>query len=402
MKPRVLIENKSFYNRGGDCMVAINEESMLRRHGYPTAVFTMDYPENKLPAIPHALATRREFNGSAQAQVKAAARTLGFGDISRSFRKILNDFRPDIVHFHNIHSYLSPRIVELAKEYGARTLWTMHDYKLLCPSYSFLRDGKICELCMSDRKSVLRERCHKHSLPASLVAYLEARKWNIGRLRQSTDRFITPRPFLAPKLAEGGIESDKTAVICNCIDKAKSDIFISHAPDKPRSGAVYAGRLSEEKGVRLIVEAFEHLPIPLDIYGTGPLEEDLRRLASGNSNIRFHGRVEAAAIAEALGKASFSVIPSEWYENNPLGVIESLCAGTPVVGAGIGGIPELIEPENGIIFPFGDAAALGKAVAEALERKWDNAGIAAKALGQFSEDTHFRKLSALMQEIMQE
>jgi len=398
MLQRVLIVNKFFYNRGGDCVVAMSEEEMLRKHGHATALFTMEYPENTIPGIEYTLAGHRDFSGSTGDKIKATARALGYGDINTRFKEMLRKFKPDIVHFHNIHSYLSPRLVELAARHGARTLWTLHDYKLICPSYSFLRNGKICEECLSGPKSVLRNRCHKGSLPASIIAYLEALKWNRARLENATDRFICPSRFMRDKMIQGGFNPNKLSLLCNCIDDAKLEIFSNGiTPDSQRDkNCVYIGRLSEEKGVRTLIEGFRQLPYRLDIYGDGPLSEELKILASGCDNIIFHGRKEAREIAEVLKKSYISIIPSECYENNPLGVIESECAGTPVAGSDMGGIPELIDRSNGIVFRHGETMNLCEAVKEAMSRNWDRNLIAREAQEKYNRDNYYSRLLKLM------
>ena len=148
---KVLIVNKFYYPRGGDCVCAINLERLLREDGHETAVFAMDYAENV--AIPAGgFAPEVSFTGSIGAKIKAAKRIFGGAGVRDSFTEVLQQFRPDVVHFHNIHSYLSPAIVKMAKDFGAKTVWTMHDYKLVCPSYACLSNGKPCEDCIGGSK----------------------------------------------------------------------------------------------------------------------------------------------------------------------------------------------------------------------------------------------------------
>lgn len=138
----------------------------------------------------------------------------------------MNDFRPDIVHFHNIHSYLSPVVVKLAKDYGCRTVWTLHDYKLLCPSYNCLCQGKICEACFTDRFQVFRRKCMKGSRIASALAYGEALWWNRKKLQRWVDTFVCPSSFMAQKMRACGYDYTKLSVICNFIEQDKLDFFI--------------------------------------------------------------------------------------------------------------------------------------------------------------------------------
>ena len=196
MSEKILIVNKFYYPRGGDCIYSLNLEKMLTESGFEVAFFSMEYPENIQSKYSKYFAPEVNFSGGASAKIAAVKRTLGMGDIVCRFKKILEDFRPDVVHLNNIHSYLSPVVGELAKKAGCRVLWTLHDYKLLCPSYSCLRNGQPCELCFTDKSQVLKTRCMKGSLAASAVAYLEAKKWNKKRLEKFTDTFICPSRFI--------------------------------------------------------------------------------------------------------------------------------------------------------------------------------------------------------------
>ena len=199
---RILLVNKFYYPRGGDCLVMMNTERMLREAGYEVAVYAMSYEQNVASEYASCFASEVSFAG--KGIIKAAMRSLGMGDIQSSFNHTLKTFRPDVVHFHNIHSYLSPIIVKQAYNYGCKVLWTMHDYKLICPSYNCLRNGTTCELCFKDKSQVLRTRCMKNSLPASVLAYVEALKWNKDVLQKYVHHFITPSQFMGEKMIQAG------------------------------------------------------------------------------------------------------------------------------------------------------------------------------------------------------
>ena len=223
---RILIANKFYYPRGGDCMVAMNLERLLKRHGHEVAVFAMDYPENVDTGWNGYYASQVNFDGTLLDKLKAAWRLMGWGKIKTSFNRILDDFRPDIVHLHNIHSYISPVVAQLAKRRGCRVVWTMHDHKLVCPSYLCLCNGRTCERCIGRTKMpVIRNRCMKDSLAASVMAYLEAERWNYDVLNDATDAFICPSQALASKMVKEGFEKSKIHVVCNHIDPEKQQLF---------------------------------------------------------------------------------------------------------------------------------------------------------------------------------
>ena len=202
MSKRVLIVNKFYYARGGDCVCTLNLEKLLKAQGWEVAVYAMKYPENLSSEWSSYFAEEISFSGGVGEKVRAAKRLLGYGDIKASFKKILEDFKPSIVHLQNIHSYLSPIIAKMAKDCGCRVVWTLHDYKLLCPSYSCLRDGKPCELCFTDKSNVVKYRCMKNSMVASVLGYMEAVKWNKDWLERYVDAFVCHSAFMAQKMAQ--------------------------------------------------------------------------------------------------------------------------------------------------------------------------------------------------------
>lgn len=395
MALKILLVNKFYYPRGGDCIVMMNTERLLLDAGFDVAVYAMQYPDTVDSPYKKYFASEISFSGGLKQKFAGLKRTLGMGDITASFTKLLDDFRPDVVHLHNIHSYLSPVLAKIAHRRGIRVVWTLHDYKLLCPAYTCTRAGHPCELCFTQKTPVLRHRCMKGSLAASTIAWLEAKKWNRKALESYTDTFICPSEFMASKMHAGGFNPHKLEVLCNFVDPGKLSL-LQHAEVRQRQPYYcYVGRLSEEKGVRTLLEAASRLPHELRIAGNGPLADELKARFARCEHIKFLGHLNAQEVAALLSQAQFSVLPSEWYENNPLGVIESLCAGTPVVGAEIGGIPELIDPDTGISFASANTDALATAIEMAMDRNWQHTEIKAAAIARFSPATHLKKLLSI-------
>ena len=395
MAKRVLLVNKFYYPRGGDCVVMMNTEALLRSNGYEVAVFAMHHPETSPSEWSSYFASEVSFSGGMSAKISGMKRTLGMGDIKAAFCKILDDFKPDVVHLHNIHSYLSPVLAELAHSRGTRVVWTLHDYKLLCPAYTCTRDKKPCEKCFNGKCGVVKHRCMKGSLAASVIAWMEAKKWNRKKLESCTDAYICPSQFMAKKMAKGKFTPEKLQVICNFVDPEKLQRLKETDGTQRGNYYCYVGRLSEEKGVRTLLKAAATLPYELRVAGDGPLEEELRQQYAGHQNIKFLGKLNAEEVAKLLSEAQFSIMPSECYENNPLGVIESLCAGTPVIGAEIGGIPELIDPASGLTYPSGTAEVLAIAIEGSMKREWNHAAIKEESIERFSPETHLKKLTEL-------
>ena len=391
---RVLLVNKFYYPRGGDCIVVLNTQALLRDSGVEAEVFAMEYPENQIARYQGQFASEVQFGGGMGNRLRALKRTLGMGDVRRRFEAVLDDFKPDVVHLHNIHSYLSPVVGELAHKRGIRVVWTLHDYKLLCPRYDCLLDGKPCEKCYKGAKrNVLTHRCMKGSLPASAVAWLEAKKWNRRVLEKNTDMFVCPSEFMADKMRIGGFASAKLKVLNNFLDPVKLAHYRTVDNDLPREDFYcYVGRLSNEKGVADLLEVASRLPYRLKVAGGGPLEDELRTRYAGCSNIEFLGMLDAQGVASLLTRARLSVAPSQCYENNPLSVIESLCAGTPVAGAQMGGIPELIDSETGVTFQPFDQETMTTAITMSMAREWNHAEISRQAMERFSPESHLQSL----------
>ena len=346
MTMRILIVNKFLYLRGGDGVHSLNLKQLLRNAGHDVCFYAMSYSQNIVCEENKYFAEEISFSAKdLQGKIKAASRIIWGIGVVQNFKKLLEEFQPDVVHLNNIHSYLSPIVAKLAYQRGVKVIWTLHDYKLICPSYSCLCKGNTCEACFTDKKHVVLRKCMKNSFPASILAWGEAMNWNKNKLSLWTNSFICPSQFMAEKMQQGGYPASKLQVISNFIGEEQVQ-YIINTPNPIREEAyAYIGRLSQEKGVESLLKAASRLPYKLYIAGSGPLEADLKKKYTAN-NIIFLGHLGIMDTIELLKKISFTVIPAIWYENNPLSVIESLCCGTPVLGRNIGGIPELIETSS--------------------------------------------------------
>lgn len=387
---KILLANKFYYRRGGDCVCTLNLEELLIAHGHKVAIFAMQYSANLPTPWDKYFPSEISFKPGL-GMIEAFQRPLGTKEVKTKFNALLDDFKPDVVHLNNIHTHLSPIIAELAHQQGIKVVWTLHDYKLLCPRYDCLHNGEtICEECFTNKHKSLEYNCMKNSKLASLIGYKEAMKWSKERLETCTDTFICPSQFMANKMAQGGFNKNKLHTLCNFIDVEKCK---KENHDK-EDYYCYIGRLSYEKGIKTLIEAANHLPHKLVIIGGGPLEEELKRIAK--PNIEFVGFKQWNEIKELVGKARFSVIPSEWYENNPLSVIEAQCLGTPVLGASIGGIPELIENEvSGMCFESKNTDDLQSKIQTMFQTVFDYTKITQEAQNRYSAEAHYKQIIEL-------
>ena len=355
---QILLANKFYYPRGGDCVCTINLEELLKQKGHEVAVFSMQHPENLETPWSKYFPSEVKF-APGLGIIEALRRPFGTREVRTKFTRLLDEFQPDILHLNNIHTQLSPVIAEIAHRRGVKVVWTLHDYKLLCPRYDCLRNGlQVCEECFSDKRKVRKHKCMKNSALASFLAYKEAMKWTRMRLEAVTDAFICPSRFMADKMVQGNFDKQKINTLCNFID----------------------------------IEAAKRLPYPLKIIGGGSLEETLRAAAAG-SDIELLGYKHWPEIKEIVGKARFCVVPSEWYENNPLSVIESQCLGTPVLGSRIGGIPELIdEGKTGMLFESGNAKELKARIGQMFATPFEYRQIALDAQKRYSAERYYTEL----------
>ena len=378
---RILLVNKFYYRRGGDCIVTMNLEQLLKAHGHEVAVYAMQYPENiKSPWS--------KYWPKSMSKIDAFSRPFGSKEVIYSFEKLLNNFKPDVVHLHNIHTQLSPVIAKIAHERGIRVVWTLHDTKLVCPCYTCMRDKQWCEECFTDKKAVIKHRCMPGGAIGSTIGYLEAKKWNKEILQEYTDLFLPPSQFMMDTVVRGGYNPKKFRVLCNFIDveKVKNPCF------EKKDYFVYLGRVNEVKGIRTLCKAAAALPFKLIVIGGGELLTELQKQYK-NSNIEFKGQMEWNDFRPIIEGARFMVLPSEWSENNPLTVIESQSLGTPVLGSRIGGIPELIEESvTGMTFESGNVKDLKNKIELMWNSSFDYRAIAANAVKRYSSEAYYEQL----------
>ena len=379
---RILLANKFYYRRGGDCIYTMNVEKMLKEKGHEVAVYAMQYPENE----------KSEWSDYWPANMKkldAFTRPFGAQQVVKGFTRLMDDFKPDVVHLNNIHTQLSPVIAKIAHEKGVRVVWTLHDTKLVCPCYTCTREGKWCTECFTDKKAVIRHRCMPGSLPGAVIGYCEALKWNKEVLQEYVDLFLPPSKFMMDTCVEGGYSAEKFRVLCNFIDVEK----VKNPSFEKGDYYVYLGRVNEVKGVRTLCKAAAQLDKKLIVIGGGEILDELKETYKQNGNIVFKGQMQWEEFRPILEGARFMVLPAEWSENNPLTVIESQSLGTPVLGARIGGIPELIEEGvSGMTFTSGDMEDLKDKIVKMFHHEFDYKAIATNAVERYSSEAYYKKL----------
>lgn len=390
---KILLINKFYYRRGGDCIYTLNLEKLLISKGHEVAIFAMQCADNISSKWNKYWPTEASFKPGLK-MIRGFVRPFGTKEVERKFTRILEDFKPDIVHVGNIHSQISPVVVKIAHEKGIKVVWTVHDYKLLCPRYDFLKKGQtICEECLTNLHSVIDNNCVKNSKIASFLGYKEAQKWNVENMSKWTDAFICASDFVKRMMIKGGFPNKKVHSVIHSID-TESCHLNTYPTREERSYYCFIGRLSHEKGVRTLIEAANQLPYELIIIGDGPIAGELKSKA--HDNIKFVGFKDWNGIKEIVSKARFCVTPSEWYEVLGLVNLESLCLGTPVLGANIGSIPYLIkEKENGMLFASGNPENLKKKIEQMYNFNFDYKNIAKSSCIEYSFDNYYCQIMAI-------
>ncbi len=401
---RVLQANKFFYPRGGAERYFLDLVDLLPARGHAVAPFSMVHPKNLRSDYARYFvsqvdytADRGRFGG-----IATAARTVYNRETRRRARELVAAFRPDVAHLHNIHHQLTGSLLEALAEARVPVVQTLHDFQWVCPVYTFLRAGRVCEECRRGRfLPAVRHRCQGGSLPRSMVAAMGL--W-VGEWRRWEDRvarFLAPSAFLSAKVVEHGLPAAKVETMGYLL---RLDAYRTGA--ERGDHALYAGRLSHEKGVATLLEALSRVPgLRLRVAGTGPLEPELRRRAetAAPGRTAFLGHLEPEALRAEVGAAAFTVAPSEWYENQPYAVLESFASRTPVIGSDLGGIPELVRPgETGLLFRAGSAESLAEAL-EAMRGHPDRAGMGARARAlvedRFAPERRLAELEALYRRV---
>lgn len=319
----------------------------------------MQHPKN--PPYPHEnqFMPYLDLNqpSSTMQKIRIARNILYSREAKKRIEKVVRKERPDIVHVHNFAHQISPSILDVFEKYDIPVIMTMHDYKLVCASYLLYNDGEICQACIG--KSFYHcffRKCVKDSRMKSLLNMIEMYlHHDILHIYDSIDIFISPSIFLKNMLHNMGF-TKRIRVIHNFINTKNIQ------PQYYGKGyLVYFGRLSREKGLHTLLRAVQDIDIEVHIVGVGTYRDELMTFAKEHNlqHVIFKGYLTGNALAKEIANACFVVLPSEWYENNPLSVLEAFAYGKPVIGANIGGIPELIgEDKRGMMFTPGDHGQL--------------------------------------------
>ncbi len=363
---KALLVNKYFYQKGGSELSFFTIGDLLEKNNHQVSWFAMESPQDidspySKYFVPH---IDLNANHGIASKLKVAATVLYSFEAKSRISKLIDDEKPDIAHLHNIHHQLSPSIIDALKTKSVPVVLHLHDYKLACASYAHLSHGQICEACKGGKYyNVYFQKCVKNSAAKSALNTLEMYlHHNLLHVYEKVDAFISPSRFLADKVNGMGFEKE-IIHLPNFLDSSE----YQSSYDTQSDYIVYFGRLSHEKGIATLIKAMNGIDIKLKIVGDGPLRKDMEQLAAQNSKISFTGFLSGAPLHDEIRNSLFVVVPSEWYENYPYSVLESFAFGKPVLGARIGGIPEMVKDnETGLTFESGNVNDLREKITAML------------------------------------
>lgn len=352
--------NKFLYPNGGSETYIFKLGEVLSQHGHEVQFFGMEHKGRCVSNNVNAYTADMDFHGGNKlSKLIYPVKTIYSTDAKKKITMVLDDFKPDVIHLNNFSFQLTPSIILAIVKWRkknnrqCRIVFTAHDYNLVCPNHQLRNPitGENCEKCLGGHfVNCAKGKCIHSSTAKSIVGTAEGYFWKLKKTYRYIDVVICCSEFLKRKMDTNPLFKGKTIALHNFIDKVKTE----KSPKKDY--VVYFGRYSEEKGIATLIEAAKQLnEVSFVFAGKGPLEEEVNKVP----NIKNVGFKTGDELVKLISEARFSVYPSEWYENCPFSVMESQMYSTPVLGADIGGIPELIkDKKTGELFESGNVEDL--------------------------------------------
>lgn len=360
--------NKFLYPNGGSETYIFKIGEWLEKNGHEVQYFGMEHAGRCVGNRVNAYTSDMDFHGgSILSKLTYPIKTIYSSEARKQIRKVLDEFKPDVCHINNFNYQLTPSIILEIKKWNknCKIVFTAHDYQLVCPNHMCNNPNthENCEKCLGGHFiNCTKGKCIHGSTAKSAIGTMEAMLWNGNGVYKNFDKIICCSEFLKKKMDTNPVFAERTIALHNFVEKVeKKDV-------EKKDYVLYFGRFSEEKGIGTLIQAAKELPDVQFIFaGTGPLESEI----NGVANIKNVGFQKGEALEKLIREAKFSVYPSEWYENCPFSVMESQMYGTPVLGADIGGIPELIEVgKTGELFESGNKEELKSKIKEMSSKQY--------------------------------
>jgi glycosyltransferase involved in cell wall biosynthesis len=340
---KILIAHNFYQQSGGEDGVFFAETALLEKHGHNPLRYVLH--NNQIEKI---------------TRITLAGKTIWNREVHHELRDLVRSQGIDVVHFHNTFPLISPAAYSAVRKEGAAVVQTLHNYRILCPSAVFFRDGQVCEECLHKtwKKPAIKHKCYRgsRSATATLAASL-ALHHNRGTFDKDVDLYIAPSAGVRDRFVEAGTRSEQIVI---------KPHFIDPDPGVREGGnyAVFVGRLSFEKGLETLLAAWEKLPgqVPLKIIGDGPLREKVLALAKSMPHIQWLGRKPMQEIYDIVGNAACLIFPSRCYETFGRVAIEAYAVGTPVIASNHGAMADVVNENTGMLFKPGDPGDLARTI----------------------------------------
>lgn len=362
---KILMVNKFLYSRGGceTYMLKLAEE--FKAKGHQVEYFGMYDEKNTVGNTAGQYTSNMDFHSKGLARLLYPFKIIYSTEAARKIGKVLDEFKPDIVHMNNINFQLTPSIIYAIKKRNIPLVQTVHDYQMICPNhllYSF-SEVKPCERCINGSKmNCLKYNCIHDSKIKSLLGVIEAKLYTMLKTYKKVDLYVCPSKFLEDKLLSASdVYAGKTFAIHNFIEKKPIPQRV--AAEKPY--IAFASRLSKEKGVELLAQAAKLLPdYTFAVAGSGPDDECLKNIP----NVTMKGFLSGDELNSFVANARVMILPSVWYENCPLNILETHSFGVPVITMNSGGMAELVEDgKTGVLINEPTAEAIADAIKKCFE-----------------------------------
>lgn len=388
---KILLVNKFNHTKGGADKYFLDLADLLKENGVEVAKFCMDHPDNLTDENQDFFVSNIDFNKFSLINTfKYIGRIIYSLEAKKKFGKLLDKFNPDIIHIHNIYHQISPSILHVAKRRSIPVIMHLHDYKLMCPNYQMFNQNGICEKCKGGKYyHCAVNKCLKKSFFKSLLAMIEMYIHHkvLKIYEKNIDLYIAPTEFMAKKAAEWGVDKEKIVVQSYFIHTNQFEVGHEN-----KDFFLYWGRLSEEKGVDVLVRAMTlvNKNIKLKIYGTGPVAYETKKLVRKldlEDRVEMHGARYGREMMDIVRDSFAVVLPSKWYEVFGIVNIEASIMAKPVIATNIGGIGEaILDEKTGLLFDINDEKDLAKKI-EDLYQNQDKAKSLGESGRQFVLDT---------------
>ena len=361
---KILMVNKFLYPRGGSESYMLKLGEQFRELGHEVEYFGMYDEKNTVSNACGQYTSNMDFHSTGLARFLYPLKILYSKEAERKIGKVLDSFKPDVVHMNNINFQLTPSIIYAVKARNIPLVQTVHDYQMICPNHLLYRfeENRPCDCCINGSKwNCFKHACIHGSKVKSLLGVIEAKLYGILKTYQKVDLYICPSHFLANKLlSASNLYAGKTFTIHNFIEK--KPISVSDNADEPY--IVFVGRLSKEKGVDILAQTAKLLPqYRFVVAGSGPDDEVLKNIP----NVTMAGFVTGQALTDLMANAKLLVAPSVCYENCPLSILEAHSMGVPVVTMNSGGMAELVDDgKTGTLVMSADAQSVARAIQKTM------------------------------------